>query len=62
MLYFTKRPELNMVSDALDEEMMEGLTKNKRRALQQGAGVKNNINKLRKKSQVLLKPCLYKRR
>ncbi|SAL96633.1 hypothetical protein [Absidia glauca] len=62
MLYFTKRPELNMASDALDEEMMEGLTKNKRRALQKGAGVKNNINKLRKKSQVLLKPCLYKRR
>ncbi|CAO3577174.1 unnamed protein product [Absidia cylindrospora] len=62
MLYFTKRHEQETMTDELDEEMLEGLSKNKKRALQQGAGVRTNQNKLRKKSQILLKPCLYKRR
>ncbi|KAI8333386.1 methyltransferase-domain-containing protein [Chlamydoabsidia padenii] len=62
MLYFTKRPESDMMADADDDEMLEGLSKSMKRSLKQGAGVRTNMNKLRKKSQILLKPCLYKRR
>ncbi|KAI8100041.1 methyltransferase-domain-containing protein [Halteromyces radiatus] len=61
MLYFTKRHESISMENA-NEEMMEGLSKHQKRMLQQGTGGRVNINKLRKKSQNLLKPCLYKRR
>lgn len=60
MLYFTKKEDLLSLDD--DEEMLKGLTKSQKRQLQKGAGVRVNTGALKKQSQKLLKPCLYKRR
>ena len=60
MFYFTKQ-EVD-VDDEIDKEMLEGLSKAQKRALKKGAGVHVNQNKLQKKSEKLLKPCVYKKR
>ncbi|KAG2207350.1 hypothetical protein INT47_006824 [Mucor saturninus] len=59
MLYFTKQP--NFEEDE-NEEMFSGLSKTQKRSLKKGAGINNSKIKLQKKSQQLLKPCLYKKR
>ncbi|RCH83981.1 25S rRNA (adenine645-N1)-methyltransferase [Rhizopus stolonifer] len=59
MLYFTKRPNYE---EDLDQEMLAGLTKTQIRSLKKGAGITQSNSKLQKKSQTLLKPCLYKKR
>jgi hypothetical protein len=59
MLYFTKQPNFE---EEVDEEMLAGLSKTQIRSLKKGAGINNSKVKLQKKSQQLLKPCLYKKR
>ncbi|CEP16564.1 hypothetical protein [Parasitella parasitica] len=59
MLYFTK--QLNY-EEEIDSEMLAGLSKTQIRSLKKGAGINNSKAKLQKKSQQLLKPCLYKKR
>ncbi|KAI9306678.1 methyltransferase-domain-containing protein [Cunninghamella echinulata] len=61
MFYFTKKENLLAMNEA-EDEMLQGLTKKQKRQLQKGAGGKVNTTTLKKKSQKLLKPCLYKRR
>ncbi|KAG2205339.1 hypothetical protein INT46_008606 [Mucor plumbeus] len=59
MLYFTKQPNFE---EEMDNEMLSGLSKTQIRSLKKGAGINNSKVKLQKKSQHLLKPCLYKKR
>ncbi|KAI8381571.1 methyltransferase-domain-containing protein [Radiomyces spectabilis] len=60
MLYFTK--QISNPDDEVDE-MLQGLTKAQKRAMQKGAGVKTpSTAKLQKRAEELLKPCLYKKR
>jgi SAM-dependent methyltransferase len=59
MLYFTKQPNFE---EEMDNEMLSGLSKTQIRSLKKGAGINNSKAKLQKKSQHLLKPCLYKKR
>ncbi|KAL9559872.1 hypothetical protein MBANPS3_000197 [Mucor bainieri] len=59
MLYFTKQPNFE---EEIDNEMLAGLSKTQIRSLKKGAGINNSKTKLQKKSQQLLKPCLYKKR
>ncbi|KAI8647428.1 methyltransferase-domain-containing protein [Parasitella parasitica] len=59
MLYFTKQPNYN---EEIDSELLAGLSKTQIRSLKKGAGINNSKVKLQKKSQQLLKPCLYKKR
>lgn len=58
MLYFTKQPNF----EDENEELFSGLSKTQKRSLKKGAGINNSKIKLQKKSQQLLKPCLYKKR
>ncbi|EIE78718.1 hypothetical protein G6F46_012126 [Rhizopus delemar] len=59
MLYFTKQPNYE---EEVEDEVLSGLTKTQKRALKKGAGMGASKNKLQKKAQQLLKPCLYKKR
>lgn len=59
MLYFTKQPNYE---EEVEDEVLSGLTKTQKRALKKGAGMSASKNKLQKKAQQLLKPCLYKKR
>lgn len=59
MMYFTKQPNYE---EEVDDEMLSGLSKTQKRSLKKGAGINTSKNKLQKRSQQLLKPCLYKKR
>ncbi|KAI9326960.1 methyltransferase-domain-containing protein [Pilaira anomala] len=59
MLYFTKQ---HSFEEEDEEEVFSGLSKTQKRSLKKGAGINNSKIKLQKKSQQLLKPCLYKKR
>ncbi|KAM3584701.1 25S rRNA (adenine645-N1)-methyltransferase [Umbelopsis sp. WA50703] len=63
LLDFVKKPEYAAL-DGEDTEMLKGLNKKQKKALQKGLGGSKTKNpeKLNRLAQDLLKPCLYKKR